>query len=201
MKQKNRWRFYVIIFPYIAKSNNPPWVFFKFLKLYKWYQFAQRITYSQTNIYNIFDPKDLKFLTRLRLVLSHLNEHRFWHNFQDCLNPLCFCSLQIKNSSHYLLHCHQFSHHRVVVMNSVKSICDNFDSMSDSVKENLLLYGDSWFDENKNKVIWKENINYIKNTERFSESLFINVSSLINIQLFVYNSDHLVIKIFRDNYC
>ena len=31
----------------------------------------------QINIYNIFDPKGLSFLTRLRLGLSHLNEHRF----------------------------------------------------------------------------------------------------------------------------
>ena len=87
----------------------------------------------QTNIYNIFDPKGLTFLTRLRLGLSHLNEHRFRHNFQDCLNPLCSCSLEIEDTSHYLLHCHHFSHHRVVLMNSVKSICDNFDSMSKKI--------------------------------------------------------------------
>ena len=31
----------------------------------------------ETNIYNIFDPKGLIFLTRLRLGPSHLNEHRF----------------------------------------------------------------------------------------------------------------------------
>ena len=121
----------------------------------------------QTNIYNIFDPKSLTFRTRLRLGLSHLNEHRFRHNFQDCLNPLCSCSLEIEDTSHYLLHCHHFSHHRVALMNSVKSIYDNFDSMSDNVKDYLLLYGDSWFDENKNKVILKATINYIENTERF----------------------------------
>ena len=28
------------------------------------------------NVYNIFDPRGLKFLTRLRLGFSHLNEHR-----------------------------------------------------------------------------------------------------------------------------
>ena len=100
----------------------------------------------QTNIYNIFDPKGLTFLTRLRLSFSHLNEHRFQHNFQDCLNPLCSCSLEIEDTSHYLLHCHHFSHHRVVLMNSVKSICDNFDSMSDNVKEDLLLHSDLGFE-------------------------------------------------------
>ena len=27
-----------------TKSNTPPWVFFMFFKLYKWYQIAQNIT-------------------------------------------------------------------------------------------------------------------------------------------------------------
>ena len=47
----------------------------------------------QNKIYNIFDSEGLKFLTRLCVGLSHLNAHRFRHNFQDCLNPLCSCSL------------------------------------------------------------------------------------------------------------
>ena len=72
----------------------------------------------QRSICNIFDP----------IGFSHLNEHRFRHNFQDCLNPLCSCSLEIEDTSHYLLHCHHFSHHRVDLMNSVKSVCDNFES-------------------------------------------------------------------------
>ena len=97
----------------------------------------------QTNIYNIFDPKSLTFLTRLRLGLSHLNEHRFRHNFQDCLNTLCSCSLEVEDTSYYLFHCHQFSHHRFDLMNSAKFVCDNFDSISDNDKEYLLLYGDS----------------------------------------------------------
>ena len=29
-----------------AKINTPPWVLFTFLKLYKWYQIAQRTTYQ-----------------------------------------------------------------------------------------------------------------------------------------------------------
>ena len=109
----------------------------------------------QTNMYNIFDPKGLTFLTPLRLGLSHLNEYRFRQNFQCCLNHLCSCGLEIKDTSHYLLHCHHFSCHRVVLMDSVKSICDNFDSMSDNVKEDLLLYSDSWFNENKSKF-WRQ---------------------------------------------
>ena len=122
----------------------------------------------QNSIYNIFDPKGLKFLTRLHLGLSHLNAHRFRHNFQDCLNPLCSCSLETKDTSHYLLHCHHFSNHRVHLMNSVKSVCDTFESMSDNVKKNLPLYGDSRFDEVKNRFILEATITYIKDSERFS---------------------------------
>ena len=44
--------------------------------------------------------------------------------------------------------------------------------MSDNVKEDLLLYGDWRFDENKNKVILKATINHIKNTDRFSGFVF-----------------------------
>ena len=35
-------------------------------------------------VYNIHNPSGVKLLTRLRLGLSHLNEHRFNHNFKDC---------------------------------------------------------------------------------------------------------------------
>ena len=97
----------------------------------------------QTNIYNIFDPEGLTFLLRLRLGFSHLNEHRYQHNFQNCLNPLRSSRLEIEDTWHYLFHCHHFLHYRVVLNNSVKSICDTFDSMFDNVKEDSFLYGDS----------------------------------------------------------
>ena len=51
----------------------------------------------QTNIYNIFDPKGLTFLTWLRLGLSHLNEHRCRHSFQECLSPLYPRNLETQN--------------------------------------------------------------------------------------------------------
>ena len=52
-------------------------------------------------------------------------------------------------------------------MKCVKSICDNFDSTSDNVKEDLLLYSDSRFDDNKNKVILKTTINYTIKSKNF----------------------------------
>ena len=35
-----------------TKINTPPWVFFMFFKLYKWYQIAQRITYLTANFHD-----------------------------------------------------------------------------------------------------------------------------------------------------
>ena len=74
-------------------------------------------------------------MTRLRLGFSHLNEHRFRHNFQDCMNPLCSCSMEIEDTSHYPLHCYHFSHYHIDLMKSVKLILENFESLSDSVRK------------------------------------------------------------------
>lgn len=38
-------------------------------------------------VYNIHDSIGLKLLTRLRLRLSYLKEHKFNHNFKDCAVP------------------------------------------------------------------------------------------------------------------
>ena len=49
------------------------------------------------SVFGIFNPLGLKLITRLRLGLSHLNEHRFNHNFNNCINPLCTYSLDIES--------------------------------------------------------------------------------------------------------
>ena len=56
---------------------------------------------NQCSVYRIHNPMGLKLLTRLKLGLSHLNEHRFDHYFQSCINPLCSCSLAIESTTHF----------------------------------------------------------------------------------------------------
>ena len=104
----------------------------------------------QRSIYNVFNPQGLKFLSRLRLGLSHLAEHRFGHNFKDCINSLCSCSLKVENTLHFFLHCQDYSTFRMDLMNKVNQIDENFSCLSDGNKVSLLLYGDSRFDGNKN---------------------------------------------------
>ena len=45
------------------------------------------ITLSANNVFTV-NHKAIKFITRLRLVLSYLREHLFKHNFQDLVNPI-----------------------------------------------------------------------------------------------------------------
>ena len=52
-------------------------------------------------IYGIHHPLGVKLVTRLRLGLSHLNENRFKHNFKNCINPLCTCSLEVESIKHF----------------------------------------------------------------------------------------------------
>ena len=126
----------------------------------------------QRSIYNVFNPQGLKFLSRLRLRLSHLNKHRFRHNFKDCINPQCSCSLEVENTLHFFLHRHHYSTFRMGLMNEVNQIDENFSYLSDDNKVSLLLCGDSRFDDNKNNLILSASVTYILETERFSTSLF-----------------------------
>ena len=43
------------------------------------------------SIFNIHNSYGIKLLTRLRLGLNPLLDHKFRHCFQDTLNPLCDC--------------------------------------------------------------------------------------------------------------
>ena len=60
------------------------------------------------SIFDIHNPLGIKLLTRLRLGLSALHEHKFRHCFQDTLNPLCECAKDIESTMHFFLHCTNF---------------------------------------------------------------------------------------------
>ena len=126
----------------------------------------------QRPIYNVFNPQGLKFLTRLGLGFSHLNKYRFRHNFKDCINPLCSCSLEVENMPHFFLHCQHYSTFRMGLMNKVNQVDEDFSYLSDDNKVSPLLYSDSRFVDNKNNFILSASITYILQTERFSTSLF-----------------------------
>ena len=137
-------------------------------------------------VYNIHDPNGLRLLTRLRLGFSHLNEHKFNHNFKECVNPLCSCSLQVESVSHFLLHCHYFTDIRKTLFNELQSIDENILNQSNNETVELLLYGSNKFKFQQNCNILKS-IKFIIKSERFSGSLIYENSAYTCIFcLFVY---------------
>ena len=76
---------------------------------------------SPNSTFNCHNPKGIKLLSRLRLGLSHLREHKFKHSFQDSLNPFCSCGKgEVETSSHYLLYCSNYSEEQLVSLNTLK---------------------------------------------------------------------------------
>lgn len=122
-------------------------------------------------IFDIFDPIGIKLLTRLRLNLSHLREHKFRHNFLDTLNPLCSCSLEVESTNHYLLRCPFYAHFRKTLLDNIVDIVGSVSNFSDDKLVNLLLYGNDKYTAEANVSILKFTIIFLKSSERFDMPL------------------------------
>ena len=51
--------------------------------------------------YKIHNPIKIRLLARLRLNLSHLNEHKLKHNFANWVNQLCSRSIKPETTLHF----------------------------------------------------------------------------------------------------
>ena len=58
--------------------------------------------------FNVSHPKGLIFLTRLRVSLRHLREHKFKHNVSDALIPICICDVDIETLIQFFIHYPRF---------------------------------------------------------------------------------------------
>ena len=130
------------------------------------------IRLKANSVFNCNSSKGLKFVTRLRLGLSHLREHKFKHSFQGSINPLCSCSLDVESTIHYFLHCSQFTIERHTLLDKISQI-DN--KLLDSNESNLiqhLLFSDPSKNTETNTEILNATVNYVLTTKRFDERLF-----------------------------
>ena len=122
--------------------------------------------------YNINDSKRLTLLTRLRLGLSHLGDHKFRHNFQDCVSPMCSCGQGIETLTHFLLHCPNHHCARKTLFHKINQVSGNILRQSDSTLTKILLFGDIKVDFETNKILLMSIIEFISLTEKFSCPLF-----------------------------
>ena len=117
-------------------------------------------------IYNINDPNGLKLLTRLSLGLSHLNKQKLNHNFKECVNPLCSCSLQVESVSQFFWHCHYFPDIRKILFNELQSADKNILNQSNNEMVELLPYGSNKLKRQQNCSILKSSIKFIIQNRR-----------------------------------
>ena len=128
---------------------------------------------SANSTFNCHNPRGIKLLSRLRLGLSHLREHKFKHSFQDSLNPFCSCGKgEVETSSHYLLHCSNYSEERLALLNTIRNIDKSILQLSHSKFTSVLIFDDTSFDNNKNTFILDATIDYIISTGGFDVPLF-----------------------------
>ena len=124
------------------------------------------------SIFDIHNPLGIKLLTRLRLGLSHLHEHKFRHCFQDTLNPLCECSKDIESTMHFFLHCTNFLIPRQILFQKIRNIDDSILPQSETQLTQTLLYGNQNYHSTINRLIIISTIEYLISTERLKCSLF-----------------------------
>ena len=122
---------------------------------------------KRSPVYKILDAQGLKLLTRLRVNMSHLREHKFNHNFQDTINPLCSCMLETESTSHFLLRCSFYSDSRKSLLDNVIEIVGSISNLTNAQIVELLLYGDKKYSVDANTNILKCTISYLKDTGRF----------------------------------
>ena len=122
--------------------------------------------------FNCLDPKEVKLITRFRLGLSHLRDHKFKHSFQDCLNLICSCGIEVETTAHFLLHCPYYLDERKTLLDNIKFVLSNILERSDSFINNVFLFDDISLDGSSNAIILNATIIYITSTNRFDGSIF-----------------------------
>ena len=126
---------------------------------------------SPNSLFNVSDGLGIKLLIRLRLGLNHLREHKFNHNFQDTINPLCPCSLESESTTHFFLRCQNFTDLRNCLMNELIKIDSCILTLDEKSLTKLLLHEDDRYDCKTNKSRILACINFIHSSKRFDGQL------------------------------
>ena len=92
---------------------------------------------TENSIFLCNNPKEIQLLTRLKLGLSHLGDHKFKHNFQD---TICNCGEDIETSCHYLLRYSLYTNERLALLNVIQGIDKSILELTDSHIAEVLLY-------------------------------------------------------------
>ena len=68
------------------------------------------------------NPNGIKLITRLRLGLTHLREHKFKRSFQEKINPSRNCDQDVKSSTHFFQRCPFFINKRRTLLSTIRNL-------------------------------------------------------------------------------
>ena len=138
----------------------------------KWLLEFIRTRHNST--FNVPNTLGLTYLTRLRVGLSHLREHKFCHTIWDSLNLLCNCDNAIESIKHYLLLCPNFKNKRLYLLQNVEIVNPNLLSMNEvGPTYYTYYYGSNNLTDNTNTSLLNSVTEYITWTKRFSNPLIL----------------------------
>ena len=126
---------------------------------------------SSNSFFHCHNPIGIKYITRIRLGLSHLREHKFKHSFQDTLNPICNCGNDVESAIHFCLHCRLCSNERRTLLNSLVNIDHTLLDNTDFSLTQILLFGITTFNAIVNTKIINLTNEFVLSTKRFDEPL------------------------------
>ena len=95
---------------------------------------------KENSLFSIHNSVGVKLLTRLRLQLSHLNEHKFRNGFEDTISPMCSSNTEIESNKHFLLRCRFYSSQRLELFDELNKINFSFFKLSAKDQVNILSY-------------------------------------------------------------
>ena len=125
---------------------------------------------SENPIFNCHNPRGINLITILRLVFSHLLDHKFRQNFQDTLNPIRSCRENVETATRYLLHCFNYLN-KIMTLNNPQNFEENVLGRNYHQLSGTLLVGDSSFNDAKNTSILNAAVPYIFDTKTFDVPL------------------------------
>ena len=127
---------------------------------------------TANSIFGCHNPIGVKLLTRLRLGLSHLREHKFKHSFQDTLNPLGNCGKEAETTFQFLLSYPNYSDERLTLLSKIRNVTPHILENTNSQITRFFLYQDKNFTASTKFILLSSTIKYILATKRFDKPLF-----------------------------
>ena len=116
----------------------------------------------KSSVFSIHNINGMKLLSSLRLNFSHLNEHKFQHNFKDWPNW----------KFHYLLRCYLSSTLMLELFNGTCTYGPSLRSYSNNNLLAILSQRSEEFSVSVNKEILKCTIKFLKASKSFDVSLY-----------------------------